>query len=58
MPTEAYGPESPTMRAFSAVTWPSASHPAHTSIRTGWRLGWTRSDSSRLNMHFTGRPSS
>ena len=58
MPTDAYGPESPTMRALSAVTRPSASHPAHASTRTGWRLGWTRSDSSRLNVHFTGRPSS
>ena len=31
--------------------------PAHASTRTGWRLGWTRNDSSRLNVHFTGRPS-
>ena len=46
------------MRALSAVTRPSASHPAHASTRTGWRLGWTCSDSSRLNVHFTGRPSS
>ncbi len=46
------------MRAFSAVTRPSASHPAQNSARTGWRLGWTCSDSSRLNVHFTGRPSS
>ena len=45
------------MRAFSAVKRPSASQPAHASMRIGWRLGWTRSDSSRLNVHFTGRSS-
>ena len=35
MPTEAYGPESPTMRAFKAVSMPSASQPAQYSMRIG-----------------------
>ena len=47
MPTEAYGPESPTMRARSAVRRPSASHPASASMRIGWRFGWSSRDSSR-----------
>ena len=58
MPTEAYGPESPTIRAFSAVSLPSASQPAHISMRMGWRLGCIRSDSSRETVHSTGRPKS
>ena len=28
IPTDAYGPESPIIRARRAVRWPSASHPA------------------------------
>ena len=42
----------------SAVSLPSASQPAHASMRTGWRLAWMSSDSSRLSVHFTGRRSS
>ena len=54
MPTDAYGPESPTMRARSAVSCPSASQPTSRSMRIGWRFGWSSSDSSRDSVHFTG----
>ena len=55
MPTDAYGPESPTIRARSAVSRPSASQPAQYSMRMGWRFGWISSDSSRESVHLTGR---
>ena len=55
MPTDAYGPESPNIRARTAVSLPSASQPAVYSIRIGWRFGCISSDSSRDSVHFTGR---
>jgi hypothetical protein len=54
MPTEAYAPESPTILALTAVSFPSASHPAQYSMRIGCLLGCMRKDSSRLRVHFTG----
>ena len=35
MPTLAYAPLSPMARTFTAVRWPSASHPAQYSSRIG-----------------------
>ncbi len=55
MPTDAYGPESPIILARTAVSRPSASHPAVMWIRIGCRLGWRSSDSSRVRVHFTGQ---
>ena len=46
------------MRARNAVSFPSASQPTSRSMRTGWRFGWSSSDSSRESVHFTGRWSS
>ena len=50
--------ESPTPRTRSAVSLPSASHPAQYSRRIGWRLGCISRLSSRDSVHFTGRSSS
>ena len=42
------------MRARRAARRPSASQPAVYSMRMGWRLGCSSSDSSRDSVHFTG----
>jgi len=55
IPTLAYAPESPTMRARTPVNRPSWSHPAQYSSCTGWRLGCRRKLSSRDRVHLTGR---
>ena len=55
-PTEAYGPESPSIRTLRALSRPSASHPAHVSMRMGWRLGCISNDWVRVRVHLTGRP--
>jgi len=57
IPTDAYGPESPSMRARKARRFPSASQPTARSMRTGWRFACMRNDCSRVSVHFTGRPS-
>ena len=54
IPTDAYEPESPTMRACTAVNLPSASQPTWYSIRIGWRLACMRKLSSRDSVQFTG----
>jgi len=46
MPTDAYGPESPTIRARSAVKLPPVSQPTVRSMRIGCRLVWISNDSS------------
>ena len=55
MPTLAYAPESPTARTRSAVSRPSASHPAVYTMRIGCRLACIRRLSSREMVIFTGR---
>ena len=38
------------MRAFTAVSRPSASQPTVYFMVIGWRLGWMRIDSSRYRV--------
>ena len=55
-PTLAYAPVSPTIRAFTPVSVPSASHPTQYSIVNGCRFEWNRRLSSRDMVTRTGRP--